>query len=221
MGRCGVDSRKGVVRGWGEGLCVYRIDLDVGLKLYALVSAAPAVGSLPDRDVSSQSCHGVINSAVLLCLAHSFPGSTGISALIMVLPWLRLLSQLGLEDGTSLPGVACLELGPAAYCTWLNAQVSLPAILGLEVTHARDLLFPSIPYGAVWEGISCADQAVLATFFDSDWWDRRCGVDPVCFGGDRNVRRIFGERLCFADFVDVACALEAGDGGFGDVLGEG
>ena len=129
---------------------------------------------------------------------RSFLGSTLTSAIL----------QLRLEDCTSLPSIPCLELRPATYCTRLNAQVSLPGILRLEVTHASDLVFPAIPYRAVWEGISCADQAVLASFFDSDWWNRWCGVDSVRFGGDGDVRGFFGECLCFADFVDVARALE-------------
>jgi hypothetical protein len=55
-------------------------------------------------------------------------------------------SQLALKRALTLPGIASFELRPFQYRTRFDADVPLPTILWLEVTHTLDLVLPTVPH---------------------------------------------------------------------------
>jgi hypothetical protein len=136
----------------------------------------------------------------------------------------NITSQLTLECGTALPGVAGLEFRPGTDGAGLYAQIALPAILGFEVAHALDLLFPAVPHRHVRQGLA-GDDETLRSVLGHHERDQsiivlvaRWGVDPVCLGGEGEGGGGFSEGLCIADLVDVRGVGEAFHGGFVDVL---
>jgi hypothetical protein len=129
-----------------------------------------------------------------------------------------LRSQLRLKRRASLPSITSLQLGPRGDGARLDAQVALPSILWLEVTHGLDLVFPSIPDRDIGQSISSDDKGLLVVLLDNKSIALFGRVYSICLTSAYKSIRLFRECLCASNLVNVLSRSQARDGGLVDVL---
>jgi hypothetical protein len=127
-------------------------------------------------------------------------------------------SKQALDQLTTLPYLALLQLLPPVYSSNLDADHRLVAIVGREVAHGLGLLDPWVPGNRVPDIVADDIKAGLSVFKDRSCVLRDRLVDAVNFAGD--LEGVVLLLVCgrVEDLVNVLGAGQAGDADLGDVL---